>query len=81
MCEDQEATFDKEASISSFVVGKEVQTCNLGILESCHFFYESKFNLFGSDGRQYCWRKNSEHLFDQHMQSTFKHGREWFGVV
>lgn len=38
------------------------------------FSDESKFNLFGSDGRQYCWRKSGEHLLDQHVQSTIKHG-------
>lgn len=38
------------------------------------FSDESKFNLFGSDGRQYCWRKRGEHLLDQHVQPTIKFG-------
>lgn len=38
------------------------------------FSDESKFNLFGSDGRQYCWRKSGDRLLDQHVQSTVKHG-------
>jgi DDE superfamily endonuclease/Transposase len=35
---------------------------------------ESKFNLFGSDGRQYCWRKPGEALKDQYVRPTVKHG-------
>jgi hypothetical protein len=38
------------------------------------FFDESKFNLFASDGRQYCWRRNGERLLDQHVQPTVKFG-------
>lgn len=38
------------------------------------FSDESKFNLFGSDGRQYCWRKSGESLLEQHVQCTVKHG-------
>ena len=39
-----------------------------------NFSNESKFNLFGSDGRQYCWRKSGERLLDQHVQSIVKYG-------
>ena len=35
---------------------------------------ESKFNLFGSDGQKYCWRKPGEALKEQHVQPTVKHG-------
>jgi transposase len=38
------------------------------------FSDESKFNVFGSDGRQYCWRREGEALRDQHVQPTIKHG-------
>ena len=38
------------------------------------FSDESKFNLFGSDGQQYCWRRSGERLLDQHVQSTVKYG-------
>jgi hypothetical protein len=34
----------------------------------------SKFNLFGSNGQQYCWRKSGERLLDQHVQPTIKFG-------
>jgi len=34
------------------------------------FLDESKFNLFSSDGRQYCW--SGERLLDQHVQPTVK---------
>ena len=35
---------------------------------------ESKFNVFGSDGRQYCWRRPGDQLRDHHIQPTVKHG-------
>jgi transposase len=35
---------------------------------------ESKFNIFGSDGRQYCWRRVNERLRDHHVNPTVKHG-------
>lgn len=35
---------------------------------------ESKFQLFGSDGRQYVWKKPGEPLRDAHVQPTVKHG-------
>ena len=35
---------------------------------------ESKFNVFGSDGRQYCWRDPTEPLRDCHINPTVKHG-------
>ena len=35
---------------------------------------ESKFNVFGSDGRSYCWRKSGDQLCDNHIQPTVKHG-------
>lgn len=38
------------------------------------FSGESKFNLFGSDKRQYCRRKLGEELLDRNMQKKVKHG-------
>ncbi|GFU49051.1 transposable element Tcb1 transposase [Trichonephila clavipes] len=35
---------------------------------------ESKFNIFGSDGRQYVWRKPNTELGKQHLKPTVKHG-------
>ena len=35
---------------------------------------ESKFNLFGSDGREYCWKKPGEPLQDAHVKPTVKYG-------
>lgn len=35
---------------------------------------ESKFNLYGSDGTQYCWRREGEPLQDHHVKPTVKHG-------
>jgi transposase len=36
---------------------------------------ESKFQIFGSDGRQYCWKKNGEQLSDRLVKPTVKFGR------
>jgi hypothetical protein len=35
---------------------------------------ETKINLFGSDGRQYCWKRSGAALLDHHFQPTVKHG-------
>lgn len=35
---------------------------------------ESKFNIFGSNGRQWCWRQVGEPLRDAHVMPTVKHG-------
>lgn len=35
---------------------------------------ESKFMIFGSDGRKYCWKKSEEPLTDRHVVPTVKFG-------
>ena len=35
---------------------------------------ESKLNLFGSDGRIYCWKSSKEPLRPHHVKPTVKHG-------
>ena len=35
---------------------------------------ETKFQIFVSDGREYCWRKPGEPLWPNHMEPTVKHG-------
>lgn len=35
---------------------------------------ESKFNVFGSDGREYCWKRPGERLLDHHVKPSIKHG-------
>ena len=35
---------------------------------------ESKFNLFGSDGKSYCRRRIGEALLEQNVKKTVKHG-------
>jgi hypothetical protein len=32
------------------------------------FLDESKFNFFGSNGQQYCWRRSGERFLGQHCQ-------------
>ena len=45
------------------------------------FSDESKFNLFGLDGRQYCWRRSGERLLDRHVQPTIKFGgKKYYGL-
>lgn len=41
--------------------------------ESVLFSDESKFNIYGSDGRGYVWRKNNEAL-KKNLRATVKHG-------
>ncbi|GFV38903.1 transposable element Tcb1 transposase [Trichonephila clavipes] len=38
------------------------------------FIDESKFNIFGSDGQPYVWRKSNEELRSQNLKPTVKHG-------
>lgn len=38
------------------------------------FTDESKYNIYGSDGRGYVWRKNKEALKKQNLRATVKHG-------
>lgn len=38
------------------------------------FSDESKFNLFGSDGRQWCWRRSGQEYDDIYVQKKVKHG-------
>ena len=33
---------------------------------------ESKFQIFGSDGKKYCWKRDGELLNDRHVKSTVK---------
>ena len=40
----------------------------------CIMSDESKFNLFGSDGRQYCWRRPGEEFLDRNVKKVVKHG-------
>jgi hypothetical protein len=35
---------------------------------------ESKFNLFGSDGRRFCWRKPGEQFDGRYVRKEIKHG-------
>jgi len=35
---------------------------------------ETKINRFGSDGRKYGWKRDSEEMQPRHMQKTVKHG-------
>jgi hypothetical protein len=38
------------------------------------FLDDSNFNLFGSDGQHYYWKRNRERLLDQHVQLIVKFG-------
>ena len=38
------------------------------------FSDESKFNIFGSDGQNYMWRKPNTELAIRHLHQTVKHG-------
>lgn len=38
------------------------------------FTDESKFNIFGSDGKPYVWRKSNEELLSRNMKPNVKHG-------
>jgi hypothetical protein len=45
------------------------------------FSDESKFNMFGSDGPQYVWRKPKKELDPKNQQSNMEEVTQWFGAV
>ena len=42
--------------------------------KSVIFSDESKFNIFGLDGRRYCWRKPGQEFDERYVQKEIKHG-------
>ena len=42
--------------------------------KSMIFSDESKFNIFGSDGHRYCWRKPGQEFDERYVQKEIKHG-------
>lgn len=53
---------------------KEYESWEVKDWKRVWFTDESKFNLHGSDGRQYCRRRPGEELLDQNVKKTVKHG-------
>jgi hypothetical protein len=53
---------------------KAHQRWSTGDWERVIFSDESKFNLFGSDGPQYCWRRGGEALDPCYTRKQIKHG-------
>lgn len=47
---------------------------DIGFWNTVLFCDESKFNLFGSDGPSYVWRKPNTELDAKHLRATVKHG-------
>ena len=45
-----------------------------GNWKSVLFSDESKFNIFGSDGREWCWRRSGEELDPRYTKKMVKHG-------
>lgn len=53
---------------------REHQKKDEAFWERVLFTDESKFNIYGSDGRGYVWRKNKEALKKENLRATVKHG-------
>ncbi|GBM60397.1 Transposable element Tc1 transposase [Araneus ventricosus] len=56
------------------VFAKHMVDKNISFWESAIFVDESKFNIFGSDGRISVWRKPNEELNPKYLFPTVKHG-------
>ena len=58
------------------MTGMGTGTCTLDRRDwkSVIFSDESKFNLFGSDGRRWCWRKPGEEFDEIYVRNEVKHG-------
>ena len=57
-----------------FAYANEYVNKNIDFWEQVIFTYESKFNIFGSDGRKNVWRKEGEALNPRNITHTIKHG-------
>ena len=53
---------------------KEFVTWSVEEWKKVIFSDESRFNLFGSDGRQYCRRRVGEEFLDRNVNKVIKHG-------
>ena len=74
MCEDQEATLTKNHQTCCLLWAMKCKHVDWEEWCQVIFFDKSNFNLFGSNGHQYYWRKIGKCFLDQHVQSTVKHG-------
>ena len=52
---------------------KASQSCGTKDWSQVIWSDESKFNVFGFNGRQWCWKSPTEPLCDCHVQPTVKH--------
>lgn len=64
----------KKNQLSRITFAKEHVTKTPGFWNSVIFADESKFNIFGSDGMSYVWRKPNTELQKQNLKATVKHG-------
>ncbi|GFV05152.1 transposable element Tc1 transposase [Trichonephila clavipes] len=53
---------------------KEHENKDFSYWKQVLFTDESKFNIYGSDGKPYVWRKSNEELPRQNLKPTVKHG-------
>ncbi|GBM57499.1 Transposable element Tc1 transposase [Araneus ventricosus] len=68
-CFVNEGTRKVRLDFAKSMVDKVISFC-----ESVIFVDESKFNIFGSDGRVSVWRKPNEELNSKNLLPTVKHG-------
>ena len=60
------------------VFPKELESKDFSLWKNVLFTDGSKFNLFGSDGRPYEWRRSNEELLAENIKHTVKYGG-WVG--
>src|SRR4051812_41961777 len=72
--EEKKASSYEKAPPKSSCIHQEVQGLDNRGLEAVVWSDESKFQLFGSDGRQWYWKKLNELLSTRHIRPTVKHG-------
>lgn len=57
-----------------FDFAKQHENTPVSYWEDVIFVDESKFNIFGSDGRRFVWRKPNDELNVKNLKATVKHG-------
>ena len=74
LCPSPKASFDRSSQEKTIRVAKAHVHWVSKDWKSVVFSDESKFNRFGSDGREWCWRKRGEDFDARYTKKVVKHG-------
>lgn len=70
----QKPLISKQNKMKRLQFAKDYQNKDFSFWKDVLFTDESKFNIFGSDGKPYVWRRTNEELVSKNLKPTVKHG-------